>query len=44
MSPAPIPEEEVTKFLAKCNDAVFICDKCSEELDRKAEHITGTKK
>ena len=44
LSPVRIPEEELTAFLAKHNNAVFICNECSETLDRNARHITGTKK
>lgn len=44
LAPAPISQDALKEFLGKQNDAVFICNACSEQLDRKAENITGTKK
>jgi hypothetical protein len=44
LAPAPIDEKALDDFLAKQNNAVFICNECSEIMDRNASHITGTKK
>ncbi|MGH9975287.1 MAG: hypothetical protein ACRD8Z_05555 [Nitrososphaeraceae archaeon] len=33
VSDVDIPYEAFIEFLAKYSDAIFICDKCSEEID-----------
>ena len=41
LSKVPIQKEALDEFLAKHNDAVFICNRCSENIDRNELRITG---
>jgi hypothetical protein len=41
LSNVPIQKEALEEFLAKHNDAVFICNGCSENIDHNASRKTG---
>jgi hypothetical protein len=41
LSKVPFQKEALDEFLAKHNDADFICNRCSENIDRNATRMTG---
>jgi hypothetical protein len=44
LASVPIQEKALDEFLSNHNNAVFICNKCSEIMEYNAKSMTGTKK